>query len=100
MSIFDVVFFVSKSHLGIERQKKLDKKNYNFDLKTSESCQNIGISNVAHLSLTMESEILSTAIFIYLEGLSLIYGVEGLFHQAPIQVPKGQPLGRSGACLP
>ena len=31
-SIFGVVFFVFKSLLGIERQKKR-KKNYNFDLK-------------------------------------------------------------------
>ena len=36
-SIFGVVFFVSESLLGIERQTKL-KKNYNFDLKASEPC--------------------------------------------------------------
>ena len=34
-SIFGVVFFVSKSLLGIERQKKLEKI-CNFDLKASE----------------------------------------------------------------
>ena len=36
-SIFGVVFFVFKSILGIERQKKL-KKIYNFDPKASEPC--------------------------------------------------------------
>ena len=43
-SIFGVVFFVSKSLLGIERQKKLS----NFDPKASEPCLNIDISNVAY----------------------------------------------------
>ena len=46
-SIFGVVFFVFKSILGIERQKKL-KKIYNFDPKASEPCQNIDISKVAY----------------------------------------------------
>ena len=45
-SIFGGVFFVFKSLLGIERQKKL-KKRIIFYLKASESCQNIHISNVA-----------------------------------------------------
>ena len=36
-SIFGVVFFVLKSHLGIERQKKL-RKICNFDPKASEPC--------------------------------------------------------------
>jgi len=35
-SKFDVVFFVSKSLLGIESQKKL--KNCNFDAKAAEPC--------------------------------------------------------------
>ena len=46
-SIFGVVFFVSKSLLGIERQKKL-AKICNFDPKASEPCLNIDISNVAY----------------------------------------------------
>ena len=45
-SIFGVVFFVSKSLLGIEREEKLEKLN--FDLKTSEPCLNIDISNVSY----------------------------------------------------
>ena len=45
-SIFNGVFFVLKSLLGIERQKKLKKKIV-FDSKASEPCQNIDISNVA-----------------------------------------------------
>ena len=45
-SIFGGVFFVFKSLLGIERQKKL-KKEIVFDSKASEPCQNIDISNVA-----------------------------------------------------
>ena len=45
-SIFGVVFFVSKSLLGIERQKKL--AICNFDPKASEPCLNIDISNVAY----------------------------------------------------
>ena len=45
-SIFGGVFFVVKSLLGIERQKKLLKK-FIFDPKASEPCQNIDISNVA-----------------------------------------------------
>ena len=45
-SIFNGVFFVFKSLLGIERQKKLLKK-FIFDPKASEPCQNIDISNVA-----------------------------------------------------
>ena len=44
-SIFGGVFFVFKSLLGIERQKKLEK--YVFDPKASEPCQNIDISNMA-----------------------------------------------------
>ena len=44
-SIFGGVFFVFKSLLGIERQKKLLKK-FIFDPKTSEPCQNIDVSNV------------------------------------------------------
>ena len=43
-SIFGGVFFVFKSLLGIERQKKL--KKIIFDPKASEPCQNIDISNV------------------------------------------------------
>ena len=43
-SIFGVVFFVSKSLLGIEGQRKI----YNFDPKASEPCSNIDISNVAY----------------------------------------------------
>ena len=46
-SIFGGVFFVFKSLLGIERQKKLQKK-FIFDPKASEPCQNIDISNVAN----------------------------------------------------
>ena len=38
-SIFGVVFFVFKSPLGIERQKKLE----NFDPKASEPCLNIDL---------------------------------------------------------
>ena len=45
-SIFGGVFFVFRSLLGIERQKKL-QKNFIFDPKASEPCQNIDISNVA-----------------------------------------------------
>ena len=44
-SIFGGVFFIFKSLLGIERQKKL--KKFIFDPKVSEPCQNIDISNVA-----------------------------------------------------
>ena len=44
-SIFVGVFFVLKSFLGIERQKKL--KKFSFDPKVSEPCQNIDILNVA-----------------------------------------------------
>ena len=44
-SVFGGVFFVFKSLLGIERQKKLEK--YVFDPKASEPCQNIDISNMA-----------------------------------------------------
>ena len=52
-SIFGVVFFVSKSRLGIEGQKKLAGKICNFDLKASEPCLNplclnIDISNVTY----------------------------------------------------
>ena len=43
-SIFGVVFFVSKSLLGIERHKKLQ----NFDMRVSDPCKNIDISNVAY----------------------------------------------------
>ena len=47
-SVFDGVFFVFKSLLGIERQKKLKiKKKIIFDPKALEPCQNIDISNVA-----------------------------------------------------
>ena len=46
--IFGGVFFVFKSLLGIERQKKL--KKFIFDPKASEPCQNIDISNVAEHS--------------------------------------------------
>ena len=45
-SIFGGVFFVFKSLLGIEKQKKLLKK-FIFDPKAWEPCQNIDISNVA-----------------------------------------------------
>ena len=45
-SIFNGVFFVFKSLLGIERQKKL-KKIIIFDPKAWEKCQNIDISNLA-----------------------------------------------------
>ena len=47
-SIFGVVFFVSKSLLGIGGQKKL----CNFDPKASEPCLNIDISNVAYYILS------------------------------------------------
>ena len=43
-SIFDVVFFVSKSLLGIEGQRKLEK----FAILTRKPCSNIDISNVAY----------------------------------------------------
>ena len=43
-STFNGVFFVFKSLLGIERQKK---KKFIFDPKASKPCQNIDISNVA-----------------------------------------------------
>ena len=46
-SIFGVVFFVSKSLLGIDGQKKLEKFA-NFDPKASEPCLNVDISNVAY----------------------------------------------------
>ena len=46
-SIFGGVFFVFKSPLGIERQKKLKKKKFIFDWKAREPCQNIDISNAA-----------------------------------------------------
>ena len=45
-SIFGVVSFVSKSPLGIERQKKL--KICNFDPKALEPCLNIDITNVGY----------------------------------------------------
>ena len=45
-SIFNGVFFVFKSLLGIERQNKFKKKII-FDPKALEPCQNIDISNVA-----------------------------------------------------
>ena len=45
--MFGVVFFVSKSLLGIERQKELDKFAI-LDPKASEPCLNIDISNVAY----------------------------------------------------
>ena len=48
-SIFGVVFFVSKSLLGIEGQGELEKI-CNFDPKASEPCSNIDISNVAYFS--------------------------------------------------
>ena len=51
-SIFGVVFFVSKSLLGIEGQKKLEKF-CNFDPKASEPCLNIDISNVAYSLCTV-----------------------------------------------
>ena len=41
-SIFGVVFFLSKSPLGIERQKA--QKVYKFDLKAAEPCYNININ--------------------------------------------------------
>ena len=44
-SIFGAVFFVSKSLLGIKKQKKLKLKIYNFVPKASEPCWNIDISN-------------------------------------------------------
>ena len=47
-SIFGVVFFVSKSLLGIEGQRKLEKFSCNSDPKASEPCSNIDISNVAY----------------------------------------------------
>ena len=53
ISIFGVVFFVSKSPLGIERQKKLEKFA-NFDPKASEPCLNIDISNVAYWQLKLK----------------------------------------------
>ena len=46
-SKFGVLFFVSKSLLGIERNKRL-KKICNFDPKASEPCKNIDVSNVAY----------------------------------------------------
>ena len=46
-SIFGVVSFVSKSLMGIEGQKKLEKI-CKFDPKATEPCLNIDISNVAH----------------------------------------------------
>ena len=45
-SIFGGIFFVFKSLLGIERQKKLNKK-FILDPKASVPCQNIDIWNVA-----------------------------------------------------
>ena len=45
-SIFGVVFFVSKSLLGIEGQRKLEICTFNP--KTSEPCWNNNISNVAY----------------------------------------------------
>ena len=48
ISIFVGVFFLFKSLLGFERQKKLKiKKKIIFDPKASEPCQNIDTSNVA-----------------------------------------------------
>ena len=47
-SIFGVVFFVSKSLLGIEGQRKLEKFATDFDPKASQPCSNIDISNVAY----------------------------------------------------
>ena len=55
-SIFGAVFFVSKSLLGIERQKKLEKI-CNFDPKASEPCLNTDISNVAYW-VVMSDEII------------------------------------------
>ena len=46
-SIFGVVFFVSKSLLGIGGQKNLEKFA-NLYPKASEPCLNIDISNVAY----------------------------------------------------
>ena len=46
-SIFGVVFSVSKSLLGIERQNK-PKKSYYFDPKALESCYNIDILNMTY----------------------------------------------------
>ena len=43
-SIFGGVFFVFKSLLGIERQKKLNLKKFIFDPKASEPRENIDIS--------------------------------------------------------
>ena len=45
-SIFGVVFFISKSLLGIEIQKKL--KSYKFDPKASKPCWNVDISNIGY----------------------------------------------------
>ena len=53
-SIFGVVFFVPKSPLGIERQKKPEKKCI-FHPKASEPCFNIDISYVAYYSLLAEA---------------------------------------------
>ena len=53
-SIFVVVFFALKSISGIERQKKLNLKNYNFDPKASQPSFNIDISKVAYYILTAD----------------------------------------------
>ena len=55
--IFGVVFFASRSLLGIERQKRIKKwskifKNGNFDPKASGPCWNIDISHVTYESLS------------------------------------------------
>ena len=48
-SIFGVVFFVSKSLLGIEGQRKIEKFAI-FTRNSSEPCSNIDISNVVYSS--------------------------------------------------
>ena len=77
-SIFGVVSFVSKSPLGIERQKKLEKI-CNFDPKASEPCLNIDISNVGY----------STSIF-----------PEAIMHRSipAVPIPPGQPRGVCSRC--
>ena len=66
-SIFGVVFFASKSTLGIERQKKL-KKIYNYDPK-------INISNVAYFHfplwdyLEFGEKNLSLGLHVHVHGL-------------------------------
>ena len=58
--IFGVAFFVSKSLLGIVRQKNFN--NYNFDPKASEPCKNINLSKVAYSSLNKPSRVWATLI--------------------------------------